>query len=82
MQDLGFQLAAFLLDPDRASFSMDSLAGYYLRHETIKYASLVGTGAKQITLRLTSWDQRGQYRRMVEEVLPRVGSVRAPGAAR
>lgn len=27
-------------------------------------------GATEICLRLTSWDQRGQYRRLVEEVLP------------
>ena len=35
---------------------------------------LLAAGAKQITLRITSWDQPGQYRRMIEEVLPRVGS--------
>ncbi len=33
---------------------------------------LIEDGAKTISLRLTSWDQRGQYRRMVEEILPRV----------
>ena len=30
-------------------------------------------GAKQFTLRITSWDQQGQYERLVNEVLPRVG---------
>jgi len=29
-------------------------------------------GAKSITLRITSWDQRGQFVRLVNEVLPRV----------
>lgn len=29
-------------------------------------------GAKAITLRITSWDQRGQFARLVNEVLPRV----------
>jgi alkanesulfonate monooxygenase SsuD/methylene tetrahydromethanopterin reductase-like flavin-dependent oxidoreductase (luciferase family) len=34
--------------------------------------ALVRDGAKAITLRLTSWDQRGQYQRLVNDVLPRV----------
>jgi alkanesulfonate monooxygenase SsuD/methylene tetrahydromethanopterin reductase-like flavin-dependent oxidoreductase (luciferase family) len=33
---------------------------------------LVSDGAKAITLRITSWDQRGQFERLVNEVLPRV----------
>jgi len=33
---------------------------------------LIGDGAKAITLRITAWDQRGQYQRLVNEVLPRV----------
>ena len=32
----------------------------------------VRDGAKAITLRITSWDQRGQFDRLVNEVLPRV----------
>ena len=43
-------VAAFLLEPDRPTFNMDSLAAFYLGHETIKYASLVGSGARQQTL--------------------------------
>ena len=34
--------------------------------------ALRAVGAKSITLRPTSWDQDGQYRRLVEEVLPHV----------
>jgi alkanesulfonate monooxygenase SsuD/methylene tetrahydromethanopterin reductase-like flavin-dependent oxidoreductase (luciferase family) len=34
--------------------------------------ALANDGAKAITLRITSWDQRGQFERMVNEVLPRV----------
>ncbi|HKN00628.1 MAG TPA: LLM class flavin-dependent oxidoreductase [Candidatus Binataceae bacterium] len=34
--------------------------------------ALVEAGAKQITLRITSWDQQGQFQRMVNEVLPLV----------
>lgn len=33
---------------------------------------LIRDGAKSITLRITSWDQRGQYDRLVKEVLPLV----------
>ena len=33
---------------------------------------LVRDGAKAIALRITSWDQRGQFDRLVNEVLPRV----------
>ena len=32
--------------------------------------SLIGEGAKAITLRITSWDQRAQFERLVNEVLP------------
>jgi alkanesulfonate monooxygenase SsuD/methylene tetrahydromethanopterin reductase-like flavin-dependent oxidoreductase (luciferase family) len=32
--------------------------------------ALWDAGAKAITFRITSWDQRGQYKRLVEEVLP------------
>ena len=34
--------------------------------------ALVRDGAKRITLRITSWQQDAQYRRLVEDVLPRV----------
>ena len=47
---LDTMVAAFLLEPDRPTFNMDSLAAFYLNHDTIKYASLVGTGARQLTL--------------------------------
>jgi alkanesulfonate monooxygenase SsuD/methylene tetrahydromethanopterin reductase-like flavin-dependent oxidoreductase (luciferase family) len=34
--------------------------------------ALVEAGANGITLRLTSWDQKGQFRRVVDELLPRL----------
>ena len=34
--------------------------------------TMVRNGAKQITLRITSWDQQGQFQRLVNEVLPMV----------
>ena len=33
---------------------------------------MVRAGAKEITLRITSWDQQGQFQRLVHEVLPLV----------
>jgi alkanesulfonate monooxygenase SsuD/methylene tetrahydromethanopterin reductase-like flavin-dependent oxidoreductase (luciferase family) len=36
--------------------------------------ALIEAGANGITLRLTSWDQEGQFRRVVDELLPRVAS--------
>ncbi len=33
---------------------------------------LANDGAKAITLRITSWDQKGQFERLVNEVHPRV----------
>jgi alkanesulfonate monooxygenase SsuD/methylene tetrahydromethanopterin reductase-like flavin-dependent oxidoreductase (luciferase family) len=35
---------------------------------------LIGEGAKSITLRITSWDQADQFKRLVNEVLPRVNA--------
>jgi len=34
--------------------------------------AFIDAGVNGITLRLTSWDQQGQFRRVVEELLPRV----------
>ncbi len=36
--------------------------------------AMVRAGAKQIALRITSWDQQGQYQRLVHEVLPLVNN--------
>ncbi len=58
---LDTMVAAFLLEPDRPSFSMDSLAASYLGHETIKYASLVGSGVRQLTLDQIDVDRVTRY---------------------
>lgn len=34
--------------------------------------ALVADGAKQITLRITAWDQKGQYERLLGDVIPRL----------
>ena len=41
--------------------------------------TLAADGAKSITLRVTGWDQRGQYQRMTQEILPRVQEAVAAG---
>ena len=33
---------------------------------------IAAVGAKEITLRITSWDQKGQLERLMKEVLPHV----------
>ena len=38
---------------------------------------LADMGVTELTLRITSWDQAGQYRRLVEEVLPQLQSARS-----
>ncbi|MGH7911308.1 MAG: LLM class flavin-dependent oxidoreductase [Candidatus Dormibacteraceae bacterium] len=50
--------------------------------ETIEHLlRLVDLGATQITLRMTSFDQRGQFKRLTEEILPRFYAA-LPAAAR
>ncbi|MDH3626199.1 MAG: DNA polymerase I [Acidobacteriota bacterium] len=47
---LDTMVAAFLLDSSKPSYGMDRLALEFLGHETIKYESLTGKGAKKKTL--------------------------------
>ncbi len=54
-------LASYVLDPARASYSMDALAREYLGHETIKYRDLTGTGKKQIPFEEVFVDQATEY---------------------
>jgi hypothetical protein len=35
-----------------------------------KIREFADAGAKEITLRITSFDQRGQYQRLVREIIP------------
>jgi DNA polymerase-1 len=76
--ELDTMVAAFLLEPDRQTFNMDSLAAFYLGHETIKYTSLVGTGAKQITLDQVSIEHVAQYAAEDADVTRRLADVLAP----
>jgi alkanesulfonate monooxygenase SsuD/methylene tetrahydromethanopterin reductase-like flavin-dependent oxidoreductase (luciferase family) len=39
---------------------------------------LADMGVTEVTLRITSWDQAGQYKRLVEEVMPQLQKVRSP----
>jgi len=75
---LDTMVAAFLIEPDRPSFGMDSLAAYYLGHETIKYASLVGTGAKQLTLDVVDVERVTRYAAEDADVTRRLADVLAP----
>jgi DNA polymerase-1 len=75
---LDTMVAAFLLEPDRQTFNMDSLAAFYLGHETIKYASLVGTGARQLTLDQVDVVRVTRYAAEDADVTLRLADVLAP----
>ena len=75
---LDTMVAAFLLEPDRPSFGMDSLAAFYLGHETIKYASLVGSGARQQTLDQIDVDRVTRYAAEDADVTLRLAEVFSP----
>jgi DNA polymerase-1 len=75
---LDTMVAAFLLEPDRPTFNMDSLAAFYLGHETIKYTSLVGTGAKQLTLDQIDVDRVTRYAAEDADVTRRLADVLEP----
>src|SRR5512140_1356909 len=72
---LDTMVAAFLLEPDRPTFNMDSLAAFYLGHDTIKYASLVGTGARQLTLDQVDVDRVTRYAAEDADVTLRLADV-------
>ena len=78
---LDTMVAAFLLEPDRLSFGLDQLAAHLLGHETIKYASLVGTGAKQITLDQVEVERVTDYAAEDAEVTWRLAEVLEPRLA-
>jgi len=75
---LDTMVAAFLLEPDRPTFGMDSLAAFYLGHDTIKYASLVGSGAKQITLDQVDVERVTRYAAEDADVTLRLADVLGP----
>jgi DNA polymerase-1 len=75
---LDTMVAAFLLEPDRITFNMDSLAAFYLGHETITYASLVGTGARQLTLDQIDVSRVTRYAAEDADVTRRLADVLAP----
>jgi DNA polymerase-1 len=75
---LDTMVAAFLLEPDRPTFNMDSLAASYLGHETIKYASLVGSGARQQTLDQIDVDRVTRYAAEDADVTLRLADVLSP----
>jgi DNA polymerase-1 len=79
---LDTMVAAFLLNSNRSSYSMDSLAEEYLGHTTIKYADIAGTGAKQVTLNQVEVERVSEYAgedadvtlRLARDLLPRLES--------
>lgn len=73
-------LAAYVLDPARASFSLDSLAREILGHDTIKYEDVAGRGRKQVPFAEIPVDMATRYAaedadvalQLSEQLVPRV----------
>jgi alkanesulfonate monooxygenase SsuD/methylene tetrahydromethanopterin reductase-like flavin-dependent oxidoreductase (luciferase family) len=60
---------------------LDTWVAYGSPDEIIaKIQQFFDVGAKEITLRITSFDQREQYRRLIKEILPSVTRARASSA--
>ena len=75
---LDTMVAAFLLEPDRLTFNMDSLAAFYLGYDTITYASLVGTGARQLTIDQIDVTRATRYAAEDADVTLRLADALAP----
>jgi DNA polymerase-1 len=75
---LDTMVAAFLLEPDRLTFNMDSLAAFYLGYETVTYASLVGTGARQLTIDQIDVSRVTRYAAEDADVTLRLADVLTP----
>ena len=58
---LDTMVAAFLLDSSKPSYGMDRLALEFLGHETIKFETLTGKGAKKRTLNQVDVEQVTEY---------------------
>ncbi len=54
-------LAAYVLDPSRLSFSMDTLAREVLGHDTIKYDDVTGTGKTRIPFDEVAVERATEY---------------------
>ncbi|MBI4383288.1 MAG: DNA polymerase I [Nitrospinae bacterium] len=54
-------LASYVLDPSRRNHNMDDLAMEYLRHKTITYKDVAGSGAKEIGFNQVTVDRAAEY---------------------
>ncbi|OGR15192.1 MAG: DNA polymerase I [Deltaproteobacteria bacterium RIFOXYB12_FULL_58_9] len=54
-------VAAHVLDPSRASFSLDTLAREFLGHQTIRYSDVTGTGKNKISFDEVTVDDATAY---------------------
>jgi DNA polymerase I len=75
---LDTMVAAFLLNPDRVGFKMDSLAQEYLGYTPIPYEALAGRGAKRITLDQVEVDRVAEYAAEDADVTLRLAGVLEP----
>lgn len=68
-------VAAFLLDPDRTGFDLDSLAREYLGITTIPYAEVAGHGAAERTLDQVDVERVAEYAAEDADVTLRLAAV-------
>lgn len=76
--ELDTMVAAFLLEPDRPTFNMDSLAKQHLGIDTIRYEDVAGSGRSQLTLDHVDVARVTEYAAEDADVALRLANVLAP----
>ena len=75
-------LAAYLLDPARASFGLDALSREFLNHQNIAYDDITGTGKKRVPFEEVPVETAGPYAAEDADVALRLCQQLAPAVAR
>ncbi len=71
-------IAAYVLDPSRLSYSMDTLAREVLGHDTIRYDDVTGTGKSRINFEEVAIDRATEYAAEDADVTQRLATTLLP----
>ncbi len=71
-------LAAYILDPSRLSYSMDTLAREVLGHDTIRYDDVTGTGKSRINFEEVPIERATEYAAEDADVTQRLAATLMP----
>ncbi|MEZ0312824.1 MAG: DNA polymerase I [Myxococcota bacterium] len=71
-------IAAYILDPSRLSYSMDTLAREVLGHDTIRYDDVTGTGKTRLNFEEVPLDRATEYAAEDADVTQRLASTLMP----